>query len=114
MTKIVLRIAAALSLFSVDVLALENAHEVWGGWLECDSGYVMTREQRCILESEALADRFIVSELPSAGDGAPGTCPSGGCWAPAPRMVVAPAPAERPPLYIQTDHNRPFAVVLDP
>jgi hypothetical protein len=59
-------------------MAVEHAHEVWGGWVECDRGYVMASNE-CISESDAVEQKVVVSDLPSAGDGAPGTCPSGGC-----------------------------------
>jgi hypothetical protein len=49
------------------------------GWYSCAPGYVL-RRGACLAESEIPAGpEFIVSSLPSAGDGAPGTCPSGGC-----------------------------------
>jgi hypothetical protein len=70
--------AAFVLLLPAVALAMEHAHEVWGGWVECDSGYVML-SNACVAPSVAAERDFIVSSLPSAGDGAPGTCPSGGC-----------------------------------
>jgi hypothetical protein len=49
------------------------------GWYSCAPGYIL-RRGACLAESELPAGpEIIVSSLPSAGDGAPGTCPSGGC-----------------------------------
>lgn len=43
---------------------------VGGGWYECERGYVMRNGRECISEVVAAAEeRFVVSALPSAGDG---------------------------------------------
>ena len=56
-----------------------HMERVWGGWISCSQGYVM-RNRECLAESEIPpGPEMVVSSLPSAGDGAPGTCPSGGC-----------------------------------
>jgi hypothetical protein len=73
-----LTVAVLIALGASPTLALEHAHQVWGGWLECDRGFVM-RANECVSLEQIEADKFIVSDLPSAGDGAPTTCPSGGC-----------------------------------
>jgi len=53
--------------------------EVGEGLFSCERGYVI-REGRCIPFEELEHGPVVeVSSLPSAGDGAPGTCPSGGC-----------------------------------
>ena len=41
----------------------------WGGWLECEKGYLM-RGNACVSEADVQAEKFVVSNLPSAGDGA--------------------------------------------
>jgi hypothetical protein len=46
-------------------MAMEHAHEVLGGWLECDRGYVMSGYE-CISESEAVEQKVVVTNLPSA------------------------------------------------
>jgi len=55
-----------------------------GGWLTCERGYVI-KQGRCISFADIPPGPTVeISELPSAGDGAPGTCPSGGCGSLAP------------------------------
>ena len=72
--------ALAVVLVAFPAFAIEHAHEVWGGWVECDRGFVM-RANECVSIEQIEAHRVIVSDLPSAGDGAPTACPSGGCYA---------------------------------
>ncbi len=53
--------------------------EVAQGLYSCERGYLI-REGRCIPFEELDHGPVVeVSSLPSAGDGAPGACPSGGC-----------------------------------
>ena len=73
-------VALAVLLVAFPAFAIEHAHEVWGGWVECDRGFVM-RANECVSLEQIEADKVIVSDLPSAGDGAPTACPSGGCYA---------------------------------
>jgi hypothetical protein len=50
-----------------------------GGWISCERGYVL-QNHRCLSDAEVVHGPTIeISTLPSAGDGAPGACPSGGC-----------------------------------
>ena len=50
-----------------------------GGWLTCERGYVI-KQGRCISFADIPPGPVVeISELPSAGEGAPATCPSGGC-----------------------------------
>jgi hypothetical protein len=61
-----------LALATPVIAADPHAHQIPGGWWECDSGYVskpQTGGAICVPQDEALADRFVVSSLPSAGDG---------------------------------------------
>jgi hypothetical protein len=55
--------------------------EVAQGLYSCERGYLI-KQGRCIpFEELPPGPAMEVSSLPSAGDGAPGTCPSGGCGA---------------------------------
>ncbi len=95
------RVAVILSLAAVSHAAgPENAHPVDAtGWWECDRGYVMQSRPGggvCVPESEVSRERFIVSEVPSAGDGS--LQPSGSArstwWEPTAGVAPgAPAPA---------------------
>jgi hypothetical protein len=90
----------------------ENAHQVdaTGRW-ECDRGYVMQSRPGgcvCVPESEISRERFIMSEVPSAGDGSLQPSTSARSSAPG---IFAPAPSSSGPLFIQT--NQPWTVVLD-
>jgi hypothetical protein len=80
-----LRIALAIVMATAGLsLAAEippHMEQVWGGWLSCERGYVM-RGRDCIAETAIPpGPEVVVSNLPSAGDGAAGNraCPSGGC-----------------------------------
>jgi hypothetical protein len=56
-----------------------HMHEVSLGLFECDRGFVMTVAS-CVSEDMMVrGPQFEISSLRSAGGGAPGTCPSGGC-----------------------------------
>lgn len=86
--------AALLMLLATPAFAADlppHMQRTWGGWLECQRGYVM-RANECVTPDVIAAEKFIVSDLPSAGDGAPGTCPSGGCEQPAPQVVYRDRP----------------------
>lgn len=92
-----MRYALAMVLLASATYAAEvppHARSAGGGWYDCEPGYVMTRGA-CISEPEIAANAFEVSSLPSAGEGAPGTCPSGGCAQPAPRIIYQ----QRTPVY---------------
>ncbi len=53
--------------------------EVAQGLYSCERGYLI-KQGRCIAFEELSHGPVVeISNLPSAGDGAPGTCPSGGC-----------------------------------
>jgi hypothetical protein len=56
-----------------------HMEHVGGGWVSCARGYVL-QNHRCLSDAEVVHGPTLeISSLPSAGDGAPGTCPSGGC-----------------------------------
>jgi len=53
--------------------------EVATGLYSCEQGYLI-RQGRCIAFANLPTGPIVeISNLPSAGDGAPTTCPSGGC-----------------------------------
>jgi hypothetical protein len=64
-----------------------HMHEAALGLYACDPGFVMTKAG-CVADATVVHGPTIeISALPSAGEGAPGTCPSGGCR---PTYVYAP------------------------
>jgi hypothetical protein len=53
--------------------------EVAYGLYSCERGYFL-KEGRCIADADLPRGPIVeMSSVPSAGDGAPGGCPSGGC-----------------------------------
>lgn len=97
---------------SIALAAEHHAHQVGGGWWECDAGYVsksVTGGVVCVLESEANADKFVLSTVPSAGDGSrvARSCPSGGCVAPT-QMVIDSGEYVTPSGWLYTPSNSPF------
>jgi hypothetical protein len=57
----------------------DHLEPVGGGWYSCERGYIL-RGGECVAETAIPpGPEVIVSDLPSAGEGAPTTCPSGGC-----------------------------------
>src|SRR5205085_11987544 len=77
------RLGVLLAVSSVGVaLAADlppHMEHVGGGWVSCKRGYVLLNH-RCLSDAEVVHGPTVeISTLPSAGDGAPGTCPSAGC-----------------------------------
>ena len=71
----------------VDAVLPPHMKEVDFGLYACDRGYVLV-DGHCLTDAEVPhGPVVIVSDLPSAGEGAPGTCPSGGCYRSGPRSV---------------------------
>lgn len=93
-----MRQVLGIVLFAVAAQAAElppHMMKTWGGWLECSPGYVMRDARECVTAEEIRAQSFEISSLPSAGDGAPTSCPSGGCDEPAPRVAYRDRPRYR-------------------
>jgi hypothetical protein len=72
-------VPAAMNLSRKPTLA-PHFEEVAYGLYACERGYVLMNG-RCLTDAEVPHGPMVeVSDLPSAGDGARGTCPSGGCY----------------------------------
>ena len=68
-----------LCLLAAPVFAVEP-YEVDIGLWTCPHGHVIQRDGTCKSDDEIPHGPVVeISSLPSAGDGAPTTCPSGGC-----------------------------------
>jgi len=61
-----------------------------GGWISCERGYVLQNHCGPSDADVVHGPTIEISTLPSAGEGAPGTCPSGGCRSAAPTRFYAP------------------------
>jgi hypothetical protein len=66
-------------------------YEVETGLWTCPRGYVI-RQGKCLSTEELAGPKTEVSKLPSAGNGAPTSCPSGGCQTAAGPSVGVPNP----------------------